>query len=94
MSVLMRMHIPHMPEEAYLASREHVEPALAATPACHSHVAVAEDGGLTVFEVWDDADAWRTFFDAVIRPVLPPGTEPNPTFLPVLGFDVLTAAPV
>lgn len=93
MPVLMRMHVPHMPEEAYLASREHVAPALAATSACHSHVAVAEDGGLTVLEVWDSEQAWRAFFDATIRPVLPAGTEPNATFLPVIGLDTGVAAP-
>lgn len=86
MTVLMRMHMPHMPEAAYLASREHIAPALADNAACHSHVAVAEDGGLTVFEVWDDEQSWRAFFEATIRPVVPPGTEPDPTFLLVIGL--------
>ena len=94
MPVLMRMHVPHMPEAAYLASREHVAPALALVPACHSHVAVVEDGGLTVFEVWDSEQEWRAFFDATIRPILPPGTDQvQPTFLPVIGLDAAVPAP-
>ena len=44
-----------------------------------AHYGVVEDDGITVIEVWESKAQHDKWFDATVRPQLPPGT-PEPEF--------------
>jgi hypothetical protein len=86
MSVLMRLALPHMPRAAYDQMSTHVTSALKNADGFHHHIAVEQDGGMAVMEVWDSQEQWKTFFDGNIKPNMPADApEAQPEFYEVAG---------
>ena len=82
MPIVMTQNVPGMPGEMY----DQIISALA-DPLSHasgfvSHAAVAGADGVTVTEIWESKDQWAAWFDASVRPHLPPGV-PEPTIAEV-----------
>lgn len=82
MPISMRNHAPGMPVEAYDEAMAHVGEALRGTEGFISHSAEVAADEVTVTEVWESREQWRAWFDAAVRPHLPPGaSEPVVTEL-------------
>jgi heme-degrading monooxygenase HmoA len=84
MPVLMIGEVPNLTEEAYAAMVSQMMPVMRAHKGFISHAAGPNPGGgWRVVEAWDseeDAEAW---FDANVKPALPPDVVPNRQFFPL-----------
>jgi heme-degrading monooxygenase HmoA len=77
MAITITNHAPGMPAEAYDASMAEVGDALRRADGFVAHTASVTPEGVTVTEVWESCDHWRRWFDAAVKPHLPPGA-PDP----------------
>jgi hypothetical protein len=78
MPVAVTTHLPSLPAVAYDAISAQQADALRAAPGFISHAAYVAEDGVTVVETWADHADWRAFFDAHVKPQLPPDL-PEPT---------------
>lgn len=76
MPVLVTTRLQGMPPQAYDQIAVHLADALRAADGFIAHAATADDDGVTVTELWDDAGDWRRFFDAHVRPNVPAELAP------------------
>lgn len=79
MATLKRHHAAGMPPEAYEEIIADVKPSQTAADGFVAHYGVVEDDGITVIEIWESKGQHDVWFDANVRPKLPPGT-PEPEF--------------
>jgi hypothetical protein len=78
MPVAVTTHLPSLPAAAYDQIAAQQRDALRAAPGFVAHAAYVSDRGVTVVETWAQQADWQAFFDANVRPQLPPG-GPEPT---------------
>lgn len=84
MAVLMIGEVPQLTEEMYGGMISQMRPSLEASKGFIAHTGgPSPSGGWRVVEVWEsqeDADAW---FEATVKPNLPPGVVPNRQYFPL-----------
>jgi heme-degrading monooxygenase HmoA len=78
-TVLKRHHAPGMPAEVYDQVAAGVEASQRGAPGFIAHYGLVEDGGISVVEIWESKAQHDVWFDANVRPQLPPDT-PEPEF--------------
>ena len=79
MAILKRHHAPGMPPEVYDQANAAVAESEMGADGFVAHYGVAEGPGIAVVEIWDSQAQHDKWFDANVRPLLPPGT-PEPEF--------------
>jgi heme-degrading monooxygenase HmoA len=79
MTTLKRHHAPGMPAEVYDHVNADVAQSQLGADGFVAHYGVVEDDGITVIEIWDSKAQHDAWFDATVRPQLPPNT-PEPEF--------------
>jgi heme-degrading monooxygenase HmoA len=79
MTTLKRHHAPGMPPEVYDQIAAGVAESQMGAEGFVAHWSVVDDGGITVIEIWESKDQHDAWFDATVRPQLPPNT-PEPEF--------------
>ena len=79
MTTLKRHHAPGMAPEVYDHVNADVAQSQMGADGFVAHYGVVEDDGITVIEVWESKAKHDKWFDATVRPQLPPGT-PEPEF--------------
>jgi heme-degrading monooxygenase HmoA len=79
MATIKRHHVPDFPLDAALGLAAGVKESQAGADGFVSHYMFAEDGGVTVIEVWDSVGQHDAWYDAAIKPQLPPDA-PVPEF--------------
>ena len=79
MTTLKRHHAPGMAPEVYDHVNVDVAESQMGADGFVAHYGVVEDDGITVIEVWESKAQHDKWFDATVRPQLPPGT-PEPEF--------------
>ena len=72
MPISMVQHLPGMTAEVYDEISNHMKEPLSATDGFISHAAEVTANGTTVTEVWRTREQWEQFFDAAVKPNLPP----------------------
>jgi heme-degrading monooxygenase HmoA len=77
MAVFVRITNHGVGPELYDQIAKQLIPALQARPGFRYHFAYADGGGLVVNEIWDSRERQAEWFDAAVRPNLPPGAEPS-----------------
>ena len=70
MSIVMIMHWPEVTPELYDEARERVAWETDAPTGGRGHVAWFEDDGLHVVDVWESAEAFQSFVDERLMPVV------------------------
>ena len=81
MAVLMIGEIPNMTEEMYGGLVGQLRPGLQVADGFVAHVGGPHpSGGWRVIEVWDSEDQAQTWFEANVKPNLPPDVAPNRTY--------------
>ena len=84
MAVLMIGEVPNLTEEVYSGMIAQMKPLMLSSNGFISHAAgPSPSGGWRVVEVWEseaDSEAW---FDANVKPNLPPGVVPDRQFSPL-----------
>lgn len=77
MAILATTVIPSLDAGGYDQVVGHIGPALSASPGFRLHSGRPDEAGWTVTEVWETEQEFRAFFDAHVKPNLPPGVEPR-----------------
>ena len=76
MAVLVKNTVTGLTREQYEGIAAVLIDKLKATPGFIAHYAWADEGGVTVVEIWDSAEQHDDWFDNNVRPNLP--VEVNP----------------
>jgi heme-degrading monooxygenase HmoA len=76
MPVIVTTRLEGVPPQAYDQTADHLADALRAADGFIAHAAAADEDGVTVTELWDDAGDWERFFDAHVKPNIPPDLPP------------------
>jgi hypothetical protein len=78
MAILMTNVLAGMPATVYDQTIADLSELLRAADGFRGHFAGSTpDGNWSVIEIWDTAEQWATFFDAHVRPHVPPGNDPQ-----------------
>ena len=84
MAVLMIGEIPNMTDEIYGGMIGQLTPSLHAADGFISHAGGPNPaGGWRVVEVWESEEDAESWFNANVKPNLPPGIVPNRTYHPL-----------
>jgi hypothetical protein len=84
MAVLMIAEIPNMTEEMYAGVSGQVRPALQSAEGFIAHVGGPDPSGAwRVIEVWESEEQAESWFEANVKPNLPPDVTPNRTYHPI-----------
>jgi hypothetical protein len=84
MAVLMIGEVEGLTEEMYAGMLEGLKPSLQSTEGFMSHAGgPSPNGGWRVVEVWDSEKAADDWFQANVKPNLPPGVVPDRKYFPV-----------
>lgn len=86
MTVLKQHHAPGMPPEVYEQVAANALPSQKTADGFVAHYAIVDDGGITVFEIWDSVEQHDAWFDVTVKPHLPPDT-PEPRFTELLNSN-------
>jgi len=84
MTTLKRHHAAGMPPEVYDQVAGTVAESQMGADGFVAHYGVVDGDGITVIEIWDSQAQHDKWFDATVRPLLPPGT-PEPEFWEIRG---------
>lgn len=76
MPVIVTTRLQGMPPQAYDQTATQLAAALRTADGFIAHAATADHDGITVTELWDDAADWQRFFDAHVKPNVPPELPP------------------
>jgi heme-degrading monooxygenase HmoA len=78
MPVLMIAEQPNLDEGTYASMLEQLMPSLRSADGFMSHAGgPSPSGGMRIMEIWESKEDSQKFFDANLRPNLPPGVVPN-----------------
>jgi hypothetical protein len=77
MSVLVTTVIPGLDAATYDQIVGQIGPTLTTSPGFRTHTASDSPAGWTVTEVWDSAPQFHAFYDANVKPNLPPDVAPQ-----------------
>ena len=84
MPVLMIGEVPTLTEEVYGAMVSQMIPLMKAADGFISHSGgPSPSGGWRVVETWDSEEEAQAWFDANVKPNLPPGVVPQRSYFPV-----------
>jgi hypothetical protein len=84
MPVLMIGEVPNLTEETYAGMLEQLRPTMLAHQGFVSHAGgPGPDGGWRVVEVWESEDDGETWFNANVKPNLPPDVVPHRRYYPL-----------
>ncbi len=84
MPVLMIGEVPNLTEEIYAGMVGQMEPLMRASKGFISHSGgPSPSGGWRVVEMWDSEEDAQTWFDANVKPNLPPDIVPNRQYFPL-----------
>ena len=87
MAVLMIGEVPNLTEEIYGAMLEPMKPTMLAAPGfiAHSGGPSPSGNGWRVVEMWDSRAEADTWFEANVRPNLPPDIVPDRQYFELLA---------
>ena len=85
MAVLMIGEVPNLTEDVYGSMIEHLKPTMESAPGfiAHSGGPLPDGSGWRVVEMWESEDQSEQWFEANVRPNLPPGIVPNRSYSPL-----------
>ena len=84
MAVLMIGEVPNLTEEIYGGMIGQLTPSLQAAPGFISHSGGPHPaGGWRVVELWESEEEAESWFNANVKPNLPPGIVPNRQYHPL-----------
>jgi len=76
MAVLVTSELPGADASFAQGAREMgILDEMAAAPGFVRHLSGVTSSGYRVVEVWESRDAWQSWFDSHVLPMLPPGVE-------------------
>jgi heme-degrading monooxygenase HmoA len=81
MAVLMIGEVPNLTEEIYAGMMSQMRPTLESAKGFIAHSGgPSPSGGWRVVEMWDTEEDGQAWFDANVKPNLPPDVVPTRTF--------------
>jgi len=84
MAVLMIGEVPNLTEEAYAGMVAQLKPVMVGTKGFISHAGgPSPSGGWRVVETWESEEDAQTWFEANVKPNLPPGVVPDRQYHPL-----------
>ena len=84
MAVLMIGEVPNLTEEIYGGMIEGLKPMLQSAQGFISHAGgPSPNGGWRVVEVWDTEEDGKAWFEANVKPNLPPDIVPDRQYFPL-----------
>ena len=84
MAVLMIGEVPTLTEEMYAGMVQQLGPSMQGAEGFIAHVGGPHpSGGWRVIEVWDSEEQAQAWFEANVRPNLPPGVVPDRSYHPI-----------
>ena len=84
MPVLMIGEVPNLTEDVYSGMLAQMKPIMQAHKGFIAHSGgPSPSGGWRVVEMWDTEEDAQTWFDANVKPNLPPDIVPNRTYHPL-----------
>ena len=84
MPVLMIGEVPNLTEETYGAMVGQLMPLMRASKGFISHAGgPSPSGGWRVVEIWESEEDGQSWFEANVKPNLPPDIVPNRTYHPL-----------
>jgi heme-degrading monooxygenase HmoA len=84
MPVLMIGEVPNLTEEIYAGMLENLKPVMLGSKGFISHSGgPSPSGGWRVIEMWESEDDGRAWFEANVKPNLPPDIVPDRQYFPL-----------
>lgn len=84
MPVLMIGEVPNLTEEIYNGMIGQLKPSMLASPGFISHAGgPSPSGGWRVVEVWESEEDGSSWFEANVKPNLPPDIVPDRQYFPL-----------
>jgi heme-degrading monooxygenase HmoA len=84
MPVLMIADVEHLTEEIYASMVDQMMPLMRAATGFIAHAAgPGPDGCWRIVEIWESEEDGQQWFDATVKPVLPPNIVPSRKYYPL-----------